>query len=655
MSESDEPEDEENYVYSDDEEQDESEAAASEAPMSEVPPKRRDRSDSSSSHANRTTQRLGDSEYVLIDRSDVAQTMAKKAKEVSELLNVSASCAEALLRGAGWSNERLLESFWSDGEALQKKCGVDLWRGNAETPLLPDGLPGLDSDVPLPAAAERSDEELLCRICFCDIEPGKALGAPCGHLFCADCYEAYLTNKVDDEGQTCVTAPCPEDKCQTLVPPNLWNRALAPLAAAPPKKRVRDDSPESVSVSESVVGIPTTTSSDDDELLKGGGVVGSTTTTTTSATRGGVMTRSKAASSSLSSLSSSKKKKEEPSSTTSRRPRAEPMELSSSSFSSSSSSQDHLRKYRKYRVDNFINFSKELRWCPAPNCDKVVRAGPCVTSVKCGPGGCGSAFCMKCGDEAHQPASCELLRLWQEKCQNESETANWILANTKRCPKCQTRIEKNQGCNHMSCSQCKHEFCWMCMGDWSEHGASTGGYYKCNKYDPLKVGDEESDTARAKRELDRYLHFYKRYHCHDQAQSFASKQLAATEKRMVELQESTNGSWIDVQFLKTANEMVIDCRRTLKSTYIFGYYLDPDAHKQRELFENLQEHLEKFTETLSELTELPLDKMDRTEVVNITRVTENFLHNLIQGAENGLEVAGASGSVVHLLKPPSAK
>ena len=34
------------------------------------------------------------------------------------------------------------------------------------------------------------------------------------------------------------------------------------------------------------------------------------------------------------------------------------------------------------------------------------------------------------------------------------------------------------------------------------------------------------------------------------------------------LQETTHGSWIDVQFLKTANEMVIDCRRTLKSTYV---------------------------------------------------------------------------------------
>merc|ERR1712167_509047 len=149
--------------------------------------------------------------------------------------------------------------------------------------------------------------------------------------------------------------------------------------------------------------------------------------------------------------------------------------------------------------------------------------------------------------------------------------------------------------------QCKYEFCWMCMGDWAEHGATTGGFYKCNRFDPSKDNeDDQSDTAKAKRELDRYLHYYKRYHGHDQAQKFATKQLEATEKRMMELQETTSGSWIDVQFLKAANEMVIDCRRVLKYTYVFGYYLDPKKNKMKELFENLQEHLEKFTEQLSE-------------------------------------------------------
>ena len=50
--------------------------------------------------------------------------------------------------------------------------------------------------------------------------------------------------------------------------------------------------------------------------------------------------------------------------------------------------------------------------------------------------------------------SCQQLELWQEKCQSESETANWILANTKKCPKCSARIEKNQGKMFGSSTSC---------------------------------------------------------------------------------------------------------------------------------------------------------------------------------------------------------
>ena len=90
---------------------------------------------------------------------------------------------------------------------------------------------------------------------------------------------------------------------------------------------------------------------------------------------------------------------------------------------------------------------------------------------------------------------------------------------------------------------------------------------------------------------------------------------------MGELQESTgSSSWIDVQFLKNANEMVIDCRRTLKYTYVFGYYLtsikpsdNDDSMKHRALFENMQEDLERYTEILSELTEMPIERMTSPE------------------------------------------
>lgn len=59
--------------------------------------------------------------------------------------------------------------------------------------------------------------------------------------------------------------------------------------------------------------------------------------------------------------------------------------------------------------------------------------------------------------------------------------------------------------------------------------------------------------------------FSLRYQAHDSSQQIAEKQQDATERRMVELQESSAGSaWIDVQFLKTAMEQLIECRRVLK-------------------------------------------------------------------------------------------
>mmetsp|Transcript_205 Transcript_205/g.189 ORF Transcript_205/g.189 Transcript_205/m.189 type:complete len:508 (+) Transcript_205:201-1724(+) len=281
-------------------------------------------------------------------------------------------------------------------------------------------------------------------------------------------------------------------------------------------------------------------------------------------------------------------------------------------------------KFSMYYIRNFIDTSKTMRWCPAAGCEKVV-IGSGVTVVTCA---CSHPFCFRCGEQAHDPCTCDHLKEWLEKCQNESETANWILANTKKCPECQARIEKNQGCNHMNCKVCKHEFCWICMGPWADHGSTTGGYYKCNRYDPQKPDKSQTEAQKAKAELDRYLHYYQRYYGHDAALKFAAKQREQAEQRMVKIQESEKSAWIDVQFLKQAVEQVIDCRRVLKYTYVLGFFL-LDATAEKQLFEYHQEMLEKNTEELSEYTELPLESMDRSRVVNLTRVTEKFMSSLL--------------------------
>jgi ariadne-1 len=177
------------------------------------------------------------------------------------------------------------------------------------------------------------------------------------------------------------------------------------------------------------------------------------------------------------------------------------------------------------------------------------------------------------------------------------------------------------------------------MGDWSNHGANTGGFYKCSRYGDPDNDNDQSDSARAKRELDRYLHFYRRYHAHQEAEKFAKMQLQETEHRMVMLQEQSDDvKWTDVEFLKTANEQLVECRRVLKYTYVFGYYFDTSSRVlQRERFEHHQEMLERFTENLSELSEKKIGEMDRTDVVNQTRVVDRFMKNILQYVDDGME------------------
>lgn len=55
---------------------------------------------------------------------------------------------------------------------------------------------------------------------------------------------------------------------------------------------------------------------------------------------------------------------------------------------------------------------------------------------------------------------------------------------------------------------------------------------------------------------------------------------------MQEMQETSELTWIQVQFAKKAVDEVIKCRMTLKWTYAMGYYLEKSNEK--ELFEDNQ-------------------------------------------------------------------
>ena len=83
----------------------------------------------------------------------------------------------------------------------------------------------------------------------------------------------------------------------------------------------------------------------------------------------------------------------------------------------------------------------------------------------------------------------------------------WFLFFYLQCPKCNICIEKNGGCNHMQCYHCKHDFCWMCLGDWKTHGSE---YYECSRYKENPNIAHESVHAQAREALKKYLHYYER-------------------------------------------------------------------------------------------------------------------------------------------------
>ena len=150
--------------------------------------------------------------------------------------------------------------------------------------------------------------------------------------------------------------------------------------------------------------------------------------------------------------------------------------------------------------DVSVNVSKEFKKCINPKCNLSIgldALGLCNVA-KCK---CGTRICWKCGEKAHAPLKCSDVIRWNNLIGNESNM--WISFHTKQCPKCHMRIEKLGGCNHMICSNCKFEFCWMCDHEWKTHDNTK---YQCNKYIKETVcGAENVDDE------DRLVYYCKHY------------------------------------------------------------------------------------------------------------------------------------------------
>ncbi|XP_072034933.1 ankyrin repeat and IBR domain-containing protein 1-like [Amphiura filiformis] len=337
-------------------------------------------------------------------------------------------------------------------------------------------------------------------------------------------------------------------------------------------------------------------------------------------------------------------------------------------------SREMSRRYLQFDIKAFVESHPNLKWCPIAGCGRAVKlpdvdtpqreTTPSPTSpppmshaVDCGQG---HIFCWNCSGDPHEPCSCENWKRWQEKVAEvkpedlssldvETESASnylWLVTNSKPCPKCGSPIQKNEGCNHMKCTKCKHDFCWVCLEPWSKHSSETGGYFRCNRFEVVQKVEEKAESLltdaekknKDMQELNRFLHYYSRYknhgHSHKLEEPLMKKAPSKMKKLACHTSQPNEGPGDDTKFIEEAIQELLKARRTLKFSYPYGYYLE-DRGGSKQIFEFMQNELEDSTESLSQMVARHYLRTPRHKIIQTAQLVVRKRHEFLCAVSKG--------------------
>ncbi|CAL8144143.1 unnamed protein product [Orchesella dallaii] len=148
---------------------------------------------------------------------------------------------------------------------------------------------------------------------------------------------------------------------------------------------------------------------------------------------------------------------------------------------------DLMTKYEDFMLRRVMTMEPDARWCPAPDCGFAVIASGCASCPRllCERPGCNTAFCYHCKQLWHPNLTCDAARALRSHDHmditalgSSSKHGDGGSEDLKPCPRCQVLIVKmdDGSCNHMSCTVCGAEFCWLCMKEVTDlHYLSPSG------------------------------------------------------------------------------------------------------------------------------------------------------------------------------------
>ncbi|CAK64645.1 unnamed protein product (macronuclear) [Paramecium tetraurelia] len=256
----------------------------------------------------------------------------------------------------------------------------------------------------------------------------------------------------------------------------------------------------------------------------------------------------------------------------------------------------------------FVECSRYLAYCPAVNCNKIIK--PKFTSTKEVTCLCQTKFCFYCKEELHPPCPCDLVKKWLVVLKNDQANQDWIRLNTKQCPFCKQFVERSFGCNYMLCKPpggCANAFCYVCSKPWKPDHKD---HYKCNQYVPPK------DNTELEKDLIERCNFYSKGYL---IQAAAGQKAQESLKKIRDYYIHQIFMYFgfdmhDTQFLEEVMAELIQSRVILKWSYCLSYYISHKNQQSSKLLDHYQQLFEHACESLA----ISLMKMfNRIEKLNV--------------------------------------
>ena len=129
-----------------------------------------------------------------------------------------------------------------------------------------------------------------------------------------------------------------------------------------------------------------------------------------------------------------------------------------------------IKKYKQYKLELDIMKDPNKKLCPYPNCESYLELKDiknkyvtCLNKHK---------YCFLCLKGPHGKSPCEK----NIDIDLKEYAQNYFV---KKCPYCGIIIEKQSGCNHITCSKCGYQWCWLCNNQYSQNHFKEG---KCKGF-----------------------------------------------------------------------------------------------------------------------------------------------------------------------------